>query len=49
MSIDGGRPMDKSTPAKIQEPTLEISKKGGDKTAGEALARDKSSVRKPVA
>jgi hypothetical protein len=37
-----------STPAKKQEPTVEIWKKGGAKSPGEALQTDKSSVRKPV-
>lgn len=48
MSRNVGREMDKSTPLKKQEPTVPIYKKGGDMTPGEALARDKSDVRKPI-
>lgn len=36
------------TPLKKQEPTAAIWQKGGAKSADEALATDKSSVRKPV-
>lgn len=41
-------PDSKSTPTKVQEPTVEIWKKSGDTTPAEALQRDKSSIRKPV-
>jgi hypothetical protein len=37
-----------STPAKKQEPTAEIWKKGGAKSPDEALSTDKNSVRQPV-
>jgi hypothetical protein len=36
------------TPLKKQEPTADIWKRGGAKSADEALGTDKSSVRKPV-
>ena len=48
MARNLGRPMDKSTPMKKAEPTDAIYKKGGDMSPAEALARDKSDVRKPV-
>lgn len=35
------------TPLKKQEPTASIWKQGGYKTPAEALAKDKSDVRKP--
>lgn len=48
MDHNMGRKIEKPTPAKKIEPTNEIRNKGGDMTPGEALARDKSSVRQPV-
>lgn len=48
MTRNVGREMDKPTPDKKQEPTQEIYKKSGDTSASEALARDKSSIRKPI-
>lgn len=36
------------TPLKKQEPTADIWKQGGDKSADAAISRDKSSVRQPV-
>jgi hypothetical protein len=36
------------TPLKKQEPTVDIWKKGGVKSPGEAISTDKNSVRKPV-
>lgn len=48
MARNMGRTMDKVTPAKKQEPTIAIWQKGGAMSPGEALATDKSDVRKPV-
>ena len=36
------------TPAKKQEPTADIWKRGGAKSPDEAIATDKNSVRQPV-
>jgi hypothetical protein len=48
MTRNVGREMDKSTPERKPEPTDEIYKKGGDLSPADALARDKSSIRKPI-
>lgn len=41
-------PKDVPTPLKKQEPTAAIWQKGGAMSPADALATDKSSVRKPV-
>lgn len=48
IQADRQSPTSVPTPLKKQEPTADIWKNGGAKSPGDALAKDKSDVRKPV-
>jgi hypothetical protein len=48
IQADRQAPKDVPTPLKKQEPTASIWQQGGAKSPVEALAKDKSDVRKPV-